>query len=294
MNIPNHVAIILDGNGRWAKSKGMPRNYGHVRGAQNLEVICRDAYNMGIKYLTVYLFSTENWKRSPDEVDALMKLFRRYTKTCIRTARDNNMKVRVLGDPTALADDLQRMEACTPGQLYNLHPGSHVGQGVQAGIEKLSALLNELLRPEMTTTVLLETMAGKGSEIGGKFEELREIIDRVELKDKLGVCLDTCHIWDGGYDIVSDPDAVFAEFDRVIGLDKLRAVHLNNSLNLLDSHKDRHAKILEGKLPPEALARIVCHEALAGRPIILETPNDDAGYAAEIAWLREQWAARHG
>ena len=107
MNIPNHVAIILDGNGRWAKSKGMPRNYGHVRGAQNLEVICRDAYNMGIKYLTVYLFSTENWKRSPDEVDALMKLFRRYTKTCIRTARDNNMKVRVLGDPTALADDLQ-------------------------------------------------------------------------------------------------------------------------------------------------------------------------------------------
>ena len=116
----------------------------------------------------------------------------------------------------------------------------------------------------------------------------------MELKDKLGVCLDTCHIWDGGYDIVSDPDAVFAEFDRVIGLDKLRAVHLNNSLNPLDSHKDRHAKILEGKLPPEALARIVCHEALAGRPIILETPNDDAGYAAEIAWLREQWAARHG
>ena len=107
MNIPNHVAIILDGNGRWAKSKGMPRNYGHVKGAQNLEVICRDAYNMGIKYLTVYLFSTENWKRSPDEVDALMKLFRRYTKTCIKTARDNNMKVRVLGDPTALADDLQ-------------------------------------------------------------------------------------------------------------------------------------------------------------------------------------------
>ena len=192
-----------------------------------------------------------------------------------------------------LADDLQRMEAL-PGQLYNFHPGSHVGQGTEAGIEMIAELLNAVLSPDMHTTVLLETMAGKGSEIGGKFEELREIIDRVELKDKLGVCLDTCHIWDGGYDIVSDPDAVFAEFDRVIGLDKLRAVHLNNSLNLLDSHKDRHAKILEGKLPPEALARIVCHEALAGRPIILETPNDDAGYAAEIAWLREQWAARHG
>ena len=193
----------------------------------------------------------------------------------------------------AFTEDLERMEL-TPGCFYNFHPGSHVGQGTEAGINMIAELLNSVLMPDMHTTVLLETMAGKGSEIGGKFEELREIIDRVELKDKLGVCLDTCHIWDGGYDIVSDPDAVFAEFDRVIGLDKLRAVHLNNSLNLLDSHKDRHAKILEGKLPPEALARIVCHEALAGRPIILETPNDDAGYAAEIAWLREQWAARHG
>ena len=141
--------------------------------------------------------------------------------------------------------------------------------------------------------LLSDLKAGKGSEIGGKFEELREIIDRVELKDKLGVCLDTCHIWDGGYDIVSDPDAVFAEFDRVIGLDRLKAVHLNNSLNGLGSHKDRHAKILEGVLPPEALVRIVCHKALAGRPFILETPNDDAGYAAEIAWLREQWEVRH-
>lgn len=190
------------------------------------------------------------------------------------------------------ADDLLRMEL-TPGNFYNFHPGSHVGQGTEAGIEMIAELLNAVLSPDMHTTVLLETMAGKGSEIGGKFEELREIIDRVELKDKLGVCLDTCHIWDGGYDIVSDPDAVFAEFDRVIGLDRLKAVHLNNSLNGLGSHKDRHAKILEGVLPPEALVRIVCHKALAGRPFILETPNDDAGYAAEIAWLREQWEARH-
>lgn len=190
------------------------------------------------------------------------------------------------------ADDLLRMEL-TPGNFYNFHPGSHVGQGTEAGIEMIAELLNAVLSPDMHTTVLLETMAGKGSEIGGKFEELREIIDRVELKDKLGVCLDTCHIWDGGYDIVSDPDAVFAEFDRVIGLDRLKAVHLNNSLNGLSSHKDRHAKILEGVLPPEALVRIVCHKALAGRPFILETPNDDAGYAAEIAWLREQWEARH-
>lgn len=190
------------------------------------------------------------------------------------------------------ADDLLRMEL-TPGNFYNFHPGSHVGQGTEAGVEMIAELLNAVLSPDMHTTVLLETMAGKGSEIGGKFEELREIIDRVELKDKLGVCLDTCHIWDGGYDIVSDPDAVFAEFDRVIGLDRLKAVHLNNSLNGLGSHKDRHAKILEGVLPPEALVRIVCHKALAGRPFILETPNDDAGYAAEIAWLRERWEARH-
>ena len=157
----------------------------------------------------------------------------------------------------------------------------------------IADLLNAVLTPDMHTTVLLETMAGKGSEVGGRFEELREIIDRVELREKLGVCLDTCHIWDGGYDIVSDPDAVLAEFDRVIGLDRLKAVHLNNSLNGLGSHKDRHAKIREGVLPEEALVRIVCHEALAGRPFILETPNDDTGYAAEIAWLREQWEARH-
>ena len=192
----------------------------------------------------------------------------------------------------AFSDDLQRMEH-TPGQLYNFHPGSHVGQGTEAGIEMIAELLNAVLTPDMHTTVLLETMAGKGSEIGGRFEELRAIIDRVELTEHIGVCLDTCHIWDGGYDIVSDPDAVFAEFDRVIGLDRLKAVHLNNSLNGLGSHKDRHAKILEGVLPPEALVRIVCHKALAGRPFILETPNDDAGYAAEIAWLREQWEARH-
>ena len=191
-----------------------------------------------------------------------------------------------------LEDDLRRM-ATLPGNFYNFHPGSHVGQGTQAGIDYIAAALKNALRHDYPVTVLLETMAGKGSEIGGKFEELREIIDRVELKDKLGVCLDTCHIWDGGYDIVSDPDAVFAEFDRVIGLDRLKAVHLNNSLNGLGSHKDRHAKILEGVLPPEALVRIVCHKALAGRPFILETPNDDAGYAAEIAWLREQWEVRH-
>ena len=187
---------------------------------------------------------------------------------------------------TAFADDLQRMEH-TPGQFYNFHPGSHVGQGVETGIEKIAGVLNEVLFPDMRTTVLLETMAGKGSEIGGRFEELRAILDRVELDGKLGVCLDTCHIWDGGYDIVSDLDGVLSEFDRVIGLERLKAVHLNNSLNDRGSHKDRHARITEGRIPLDAIVRIIRHPALNGLPFILETPNDDAGYAQEIALLRE-------
>ena len=185
-----------------------------------------------------------------------------------------------------LRDDLRRMEH-TPGQYYNFHPGSHVGQGAEVGIEKIAEVLNASLFPEMTTTALLETMAGKGSEIGGRFEELRAIIDRTELSDKLGVCLDTCHIWDGGYDIVNDLDGVLTEFDRVIGLDKLKAVHLNNSLNDCGSHKDRHAKITEGKLPIDAIRRIITHPVLEKLPFILETPNDEAGYAAEIALLRD-------
>ena len=186
---------------------------------------------------------------------------------------------------TAMADDLRRMEY-TPGQLYNFHPGSHVGQGVEIGIEKTAEVLNAALFPEMTTTVLLETMAGKGSELGGRFEELREIIDRVTLRDRLGVCFDTCHVWDGGYDVVNDLDGVLTEFDRVVGLDRLRAVHLNNSLNGLGSHKDRHAKIIGGVMPLEAVERVIRHPALKSLPFILETPNDDEGYAAEIALLR--------
>lgn len=183
------------------------------------------------------------------------------------------------------ADDLRRMEA-TPGQFYNFHPGSHVGQGVETGVEKIAELLNETLSPETTTTVLLETMSGKGSEIGGRFEELREILDRVNLGKKMGVCLDTCHVWDAGYDLENDLDGVLAEFDRVVGLPRLRAIHLNNSLNARGSKKDRHARLAAGTLSLEAVARIIRHPALAGLPFILETPNDEAGYAAEIALLR--------
>jgi deoxyribonuclease-4 len=156
----------------------------------------------------------------------------------------------------------------------------------------IADMLNGLLRPEQTTTVLLETMAGKGSEVGGSFSQLREILDRVELGDKMGVCFDTCHVWDAGYDIEKDLDGVLTEFDKVVGLDRLRAVHLNNSMNPCGSRKDRHAKLREGKMAPETILRTVCHPALAGRPFILETPNDDRGYADEIAWVRGEWEKR--
>ena len=185
-----------------------------------------------------------------------------------------------------LLDDLKRMEY-TPNKYYNLHPGSHVGQGAEKGIALIAEALNEALKPEQTTTVLLETMAGKGTEVGRTFEELREILDRVELNDKMGVCLDTCHVWDGGYDIVNDLDGVLNEFDRVIGLDRLKAVHFNDSMNDCGSHKDRHAKIGEGKIGAEAMRRVALHPLLEGRPFILETPNDDEGYRREIQMVRE-------
>lgn len=185
-----------------------------------------------------------------------------------------------------LLDDLKRMEY-TPYNYYNFHPGAHVGQGAEKGIALIAEALNEALKPEQITTVLLETMAGKGTEVGRTFEELREILDRVELNDKMGVCLDTCHVWDGGYDIVNDLDDVLNEFDRVIGLDRLKAVHFNDSMNDCGSHKDRHAKIGEGKIGAEAMRRVALHPLLEGRPFILETPNDDEGYRREIQMVRE-------
>ncbi|WP_173443997.1 deoxyribonuclease IV [Selenomonas ruminantium] len=187
-----------------------------------------------------------------------------------------------------LADDLQRMEN-TPGNYYNFHPGSHVGQGNEHGIALIAAELNRVLTPAQSTTVLLETMAGKGTEIGRSFEELRAIIDRVELQDKLGICLDTCHIWDGGYDIVHDLDGVLNEFDRIIGLERLKAIHLNDSLNPCGSHKDRHARIGEGCIGLDALVSVINHPQLRNLPFILETPNELAGYAQEIALLKNNF-----
>ena len=184
-----------------------------------------------------------------------------------------------------MTEDLQLLELL-PGTRYNFHPGSHVKQGAEQGIIMIAELLNEILRPQQQTMVLLETMAGKGSEVGRNFTELRSIIDRVELQGKLGVCLDTCHVFDGGYDIVNDLDGVLEEFDRIIGLDRLHAIHLNDSKNPFKSHKDRHEKIGEGEIGFEAIKRIINHPKLRNIPFFLETPNELDGYAKEIEMLK--------
>ena len=185
-----------------------------------------------------------------------------------------------------LARDLQRMELI-PGNLYNFHPGAHTGQGIEAGIKQIAEALNQLLKPDVNTTVLLETMAGKGSEVGGTFEELAEIIERVECKEKMGICFDTCHTWDAGYDIVNDFDGVLKHFDEVIGLNRLKAIHFNDSKNPCGAHKDRHEKLGQGFIGAEAMKNIACHPLLQGLPFILETPTDDEGYIEEIHTVLE-------
>ena len=187
-----------------------------------------------------------------------------------------------------MADDLVRMEY-VPRNCYNFHPGSHVGQGAEEGIRIIADTLNQILKPEQTTTVLLETMSGKGSEVGRSFEEIRAILDRVELQDHMGVCLDTCHVYDAGYDIVNDLDGVLEQFDRMIGLNRLRAIHMNDSKNPFASHKDRHEKIGQGSIGAEAMIRIINHPALQEIPVYLETPNELDGYAEEIRFLKENY-----
>lgn len=194
-------------------------------------------------------------------------------------------RIRVLAEEM-FADDLQRMEHI-PNNLYNFHPGSRLKQPLETAVTEISDMLNRLITPELHTTILLETMSGKGSEVGRDFHELRAILDRVKIPEKVGVCLDTCHVWDAGYDIQNDLDGVLAEFDRVIGLDRLKAIHLNDSLNPSGSHKDRHALIGQGEIGFDALLRVVIHPALRGLPFTLETPTDTAGHAQEIAALRK-------
>lgn len=231
---------------------------------------------------------------NPKDVEALLGIMKenKFTKilahapyTLNACSADENTREFAL---EIMADDLERMEYL-PGNLYNFHPGSHVKQGVEAGIQYIIDMLNSIIKPEQTTTVLLETMAGKGTEVGRSFEELKQILDGVNHSNKMGVCLDTCHVYDAGYDIVNDLDGVLTEFDRIIGLDKLCAIHLNDSKNTFASHKDRHEKIGEGSIGKEAMIRIINHPKLRNLPFFLETPNEVDGYAEEIRMLREAY-----
>ena len=257
--------------------------------------------NMGETALSIgadtFQFFTRNPRGSkakaidPKDADALMRLMKEHDFPCILAHAPYTLNpcskdphVREFAQMT-MADDLVRMEA-TPGQMYNFHPGSHTGQGMSEGIAQIAALLNSLLKESQTTTVLLETMAGKGTEVGGSFAELAMILDRVELANHMGVCLDTCHVWDGGYDIVNDLDGVLERFERTIGLHRLKAIHINDSKNVCGSHKDRHEKIGQGHIGLAAFEAIVNHPALKDLPFFLETPNELDGYAEEIKLLR--------
>lgn len=266
----------------------------HLSVAKGFHAMGKDALKINAN---TFQFFTRNPRGSkakeidPKDAEDLLKLFSENKFATLLAHAPYTLNACSADEKTrefaaqVMADDLVRMEYL-PHSLYNFHPGSHVGQGVEKGIEQITSLLNAFLKPEQTTTVLLETMAGKGTEVGSSFEQLRQILDGVILSDKIGVCLDTCHVNDGGYDIVNDLDGVLDHFDQVIGLDKLHAIHLNDSMNPLGSHKDRHAKIGEGSLGLEAITRIINHPKLRNLPFFLETPNDLTGYAQEIALLR--------
>ena len=267
----------------------------HISASKGFEAMGKQALKLGANTFAFFTRNPRGGKAKeidPADVDKLLALMEEhhfgklvahapYTMNlCAAKENVRNFSMEMF------QDDLKRMDYL-PGNYYNFHPGSHVGQGAEQGIEMIAEALNGALFEEQTTTVLLETMAGKGSEVGRSFEELRRIIDLVDLDDKLGVCLDTCHIWDGGYDVVDHLDDVLNEFDQVIGLDRLKAIHLNDSMNPFGAHKDRHEKIGQGHLGLEAITRIINHPALKELPFILETPNDDEGYTNEIAMLRK-------
>lgn len=272
----------------------------HLSSSKGFEHMGREALKINAN---TFQFFTRNPRGGsaksidPDDAARLMELTRQYgfgplvahapytLNPCSKDQKTRDFAYM------AMADDLARMEYI-PGNYYNFHPGSHVGQGTEKGIELIAQMLNDILKPEMQTTVLLETMAGKGSEIGGRFEELAAIraLLRPELKEKVGVCLDTCHVHDGGYDIVHDLDGVLDEFDRIVGLEHLKALHINDSMNPMAAHKDRHAKIGEGHIGTEAMVRIISHPKLQGLPCILETPQEDLdGYGKEIEMLKKEY-----
>ena len=269
----------------------------HISSSKGYEAMGKTAVYMGADTFAFFTRNPRGGKAKeikPEDVEKYKKIAKEYQFGKIVAHAPYTMNACAAKEDlrefakNTMRDDLERMEYI-PGNYYNFHPGSHVGQGAAVGIEKIAEILNAVLKPEWDTTVLLETMAGNGTEVGRSFEELREIIDRVDCREKLGVCLDTCHVWDGGYDIVHDLDGVVQEFDRVIGLGYLKAVHLNDSMNPMGSHKDRHAKIGEGQIGLEALSAVTRHPALRHLPFVLETPNDVDGWAAEIRVLREHF-----
>ncbi len=269
----------------------------HISSSKGYEAMGKTAVYMGADTFAFFTRNPRGGKAKeikPEDVEKYKKIAKEYQFGKIVAHAPYTMNACAAKEDlrefakNTMRDDLERLEYI-PGNYYNFHPGSHVGQGAAVGIEKIAEILNAVLKPEWDTTVLLETMAGKGTEVGRSFEELREIIDRVDCREKLGVCLDTCHVWDGGYDIVHDLDGVVQEFDQVIGLGYLKAVHLNDSMNPMGSHKDRHAKIGEGQIGLEALSAVTRHPALRHLPFVLETPNDVDGWAAEIRVLREHF-----
>ena len=269
----------------------------HVSAAGGVENAPANAHAIGAEGFALFTKNQRQWVAKPlaaGEIDAFREACERYGYTPAQILPHDSYLIN-LGHPekepleksrAAFLDEMQRCELLGLDRL-NFHPGSHTGQGTETGIALIAETLNTILTPEIRTTVLLETMAGKGTEVGGTFEELREIIDRVQLSDKMGVCLDTCHVSDAGYDIIHDLDGVLTAFDRVIGLDHLKAVHVNDSLNPCGAKKDRHARIGEGFLGLDTLRAVVNHPALRGLPMVLETPNELPGYAKEIALLKE-------
>ncbi len=269
----------------------------HLSVSKGYKAMGQDALSIGAN---TFQFFTRNPRGSkakeidPRDVAALLELLKENKFATILAHAPYTLNACSADEKTRefavmiMKDDLARMEFF-PNSFYNFHPGSHVKQGTEVGIEYIINMLNGILKREQTTIVLLETMAGKGTEVGRTFEELKQILDGVTLSDKIGVCLDTCHIYDAGYDIVNDLDGVIDEFDRIIGLDKLYAIHLNDSKNPFESHKDRHETIGEGSIGLEAISKIINHPKLRQLPFYLETPNELAGHAKEIKMLREAY-----
>ena len=269
----------------------------HLSVSKGYEAMGEEALKIGANTFQFFTRNPRGGKAKeidPKDVEALLKIIKENKFATILAHSPYTLNACSADESTrefaikVMEDDLERMEYL-PNSLYNFHPGSHVKQGAKVGIEYIINMLNTVLKPEQTTTVLLETMSGKGTEVGRSFEELKQILDGVTLSEKMGVCLDTCHVYDAGYDIVNDLDGVLDEFDRIIGLDKLCAIHLNDSKNPFQSHKDRHEKIGVGSIGIAAVIKIINHPKLRHLPFFLETPNELSGYAEEIRILREAY-----